>query len=179
MRRSQPREVIDARPEEDLRAGTESPLMRQLIQSARHGTVELLEVPAPQLRGPGVLVETAASLISPGTERAAVEFGRASLLGKARSRPDLVRQVIEKARRDGLVASVLVALSRLDRPSAPGYACSGVVVAKTSDLTGVQRWRSSRVRRRRICNACRAELRSEKSDGVDSAPPRRRVGRIR
>ena len=76
--------------------------MKQLVQSIRQGTVDVLDVPPPQLRGPGVLVRTAASLISAGTERAALEFAKGSLLDKARSRPDLVKQVHSEgpARRD-------------------------------------------------------------------------------
>jgi polar amino acid transport system substrate-binding protein len=101
--------------------------MKQLTYSPANGAVELVDVPPPQLRGPGILVHTAASVISPGTERMSLDFGRASLVGKARQRPDLVRQVLEKTRRDGLVAAARVALNRLDRPSGPGYACAGTV----------------------------------------------------
>jgi predicted dehydrogenase len=86
----------------------------------------------------GVLVRTAASLISPGTERASLEFSRMSLLSKARNRPDLVRQVLEKVRRDGFLEAARVVLGRLERPLPIGYACSGIVIAagpEAFDLT--------------------------------------------
>ena len=103
--------------------------MKQLVQSMRTGAVDVLEVPPPQLRGHGVLVRTAVSLISAGTERATSEFAKASLVDKARSRPDLVRQVLEKVRRDGVTATVSAVFERLDRPVAPGYAAAGTVLA--------------------------------------------------
>jgi polar amino acid transport system substrate-binding protein len=103
--------------------------MKQVVQSMRTGAVDVLEVPAPRLAGAGVLVQTAVSLISAGTERATTEFARTSLAGKARSRPDLARQVLEKVRRDGLASAVSVALARLEQPVAPGYATSGTVIA--------------------------------------------------
>jgi predicted dehydrogenase/threonine dehydrogenase-like Zn-dependent dehydrogenase len=109
--------------------------MKQLVQSMRTGAVGVLDVPAPQLRGPGVLVQTAVSLISAGTERATSEFAKASLVDKARSRPDLVKQVLDKVRRDGLAATVEGIFERLDRPAAPGYAAAGTVMAVATDVT--------------------------------------------
>ena len=89
----------------------------------------MCDIPVPELKGPGALVVTHASLVSTGTERAALEFAKASFLEKGRSRPDLVRQVLEKVARDGIVGGVHAALTRLGRPVAPGYACSGIVAA--------------------------------------------------
>jgi predicted dehydrogenase/threonine dehydrogenase-like Zn-dependent dehydrogenase len=103
--------------------------VKQIVQSMRTGVVNVLDVPPPRLAGPGVLVQTAVSLISAGTERAALEFAKASLVEKARSRPDLVKQVLDKVRRDGLVRTATVALARLDTPVAPGYATAGTVLA--------------------------------------------------
>ena len=75
--------------------------MKQILQDARSGDLELAEVPAPQ-PGPGeVLVRNAFSVVSPGTEKMAIDFARKSLLGKARSRPDLVKQVTRKLRQEG------------------------------------------------------------------------------
>lgn len=102
--------------------------MKQLVQSMRQGTPDVLDVPSPLLRGAGVLVRTAASLISAGTERAAMDFAKGSLLDKARSRPDLVKQVVQKIQRDGVAQALGVAMARLDTPTAPGYACAGVVL---------------------------------------------------
>ena len=103
--------------------------MKQIVQSMRTGTIEVLDVPPPRLAGPGVLVQTAVSLISAGTERAAMEFAKSSLVDKARSRPDLVKQLIDRVRRDGLIRTTTLALARLDRPVAPGYATAGIVLA--------------------------------------------------
>jgi threonine dehydrogenase-like Zn-dependent dehydrogenase len=109
--------------------------MKQLLQSIRSGEIELREVPPPQVRPTGLLIRTRASVISPGTERMVLDFAQKSLWGKARSRPDLVKQVIDKARRDGFVVAARAALSRLDQPAAPGYACAGTVVAVGPDAS--------------------------------------------
>jgi len=67
--------------------------MKQIVQSPRTGKLELVEVPAPALAPGFVLVHNHFSVVSPGTERQAMDFARKSLVGKARSRPDLVQQV--------------------------------------------------------------------------------------
>jgi len=69
--------------------------MRALLEDTKSGQVAVYDVPAPELREGGILVRTAYSAISSGTEKATVETGRKSLLGKAMARPDLVKQVIE------------------------------------------------------------------------------------
>ncbi|HKW16123.1 MAG TPA: bi-domain-containing oxidoreductase [Terriglobales bacterium] len=102
--------------------------MKQVLQSARTGVIEIAEVPLPRAIAGCVLVKVAASLVSAGTERSATEFGAQSLLGKARSRPDLVKQVMNKARRDGIFAAVSTVRGRLDQPSSLGYSCSGTIV---------------------------------------------------
>jgi polar amino acid transport system substrate-binding protein len=112
--------------------------MKQLVQSVRNGVVSVIDVPPPQLIGPGVLVQTAASLISAGTERAFTDFARSSALQKARSRPDLVKQVIEKVRRDGVMRTVSATLDQLDRPMTPGYACAGTVIAVARGVDDVR-----------------------------------------
>jgi predicted dehydrogenase/threonine dehydrogenase-like Zn-dependent dehydrogenase len=102
--------------------------MKQVIQHLKSGAIAVEEVPSPSLRAPGVLVATACSVISPGTERAAVELGRSSLLGKALRRPDQVRKVLESLRRDGLSATFGKVRQRLDASRAMGYSCAGVVL---------------------------------------------------
>src|SRR5256714_15598811 len=99
--------------------------MRQLIQDISGGGVRVEEVPAP-LRPTGfVLVEARASVISAGTERAALEIGRASLVAKARARPDLVRKVIDTARAEGGSATPAKARGQLADPMGPGYSVCG------------------------------------------------------
>jgi len=103
--------------------------MKQVFQDARSAEITVVEVPAPKLLAGCVLVRTAASLVSAGTERASSEFASKSLLQKARMRPDLVREVLSKISRDGLLATVSTVRSRLDQPSALGYSSAGMVVA--------------------------------------------------
>ncbi|MCX7887557.1 MAG: bi-domain-containing oxidoreductase, partial [Verrucomicrobiae bacterium] len=94
-----------------------------------------VEVPPPAA-GPGeILVKNAFSLVSAGTERSTVEMGQASLLGKARQRPDLARQVLNTLRREGLRATINKVRSRLDQWKALGYACAGVVVEVGEGVT--------------------------------------------
>src|SRR5688572_14776205 len=101
--------------------------MKQLLQSPT-GATEVADVPAPRPSSGMVLVRTAASLVSAGTERSSVEFSRKSLLAKARSRPDLVRKVLDKAATDGVLSALSAARTRLDQPTALGYSSAGVVI---------------------------------------------------
>jgi hypothetical protein len=103
--------------------------MKQVLQSARTGRIEVAEVPAPRVLPGCVLVRIGASLVSAGTERASSEFASKSLLQKAKSRPDLVRDVISKIQRDGILSAVSAVRSRLDQPLALGYSSAGTVIA--------------------------------------------------
>jgi predicted dehydrogenase/threonine dehydrogenase-like Zn-dependent dehydrogenase len=102
--------------------------MKQVFQDASSAEITVAEVPSPKLLPGCVLVRTAASLVSAGTERASSEFASKSLLQKARMRPDLVREVVSKISRDGLLATVAAVRSRLDQPAALGYSSAGTVV---------------------------------------------------
>lgn len=108
--------------------------MKQLLQNLRNGETQIVEVPIPACKPGSALVRTAASLVSAGTERMVVDFAGKSLVGKARSRPDLVRQVIDKARREGLLTASEAAFNRLDQPLALGYSSAGVIVATGGEL---------------------------------------------
>jgi predicted dehydrogenase/threonine dehydrogenase-like Zn-dependent dehydrogenase len=103
--------------------------MKQLLQDPRTGNVTVDEVPPPQLLPGCVLVRVEASLISAGTERASSEFASKSLFAKAKARPDLVRDVLAKLRRDGFVSTLQTVRSRLDQPQSLGYSSAGTVVA--------------------------------------------------
>jgi len=109
--------------------------MKQILQHARTGEITVENVPAPQLLPGCVLVRIAASVLSAGTERASAEFARKSLLQKARSRPDLVREVIGKVRRDGIYSAIQTVSSRLDQPQSPGYSSAGTVIAVGEGVT--------------------------------------------
>ncbi|HEX7050686.1 MAG TPA: bi-domain-containing oxidoreductase [Longimicrobiales bacterium] len=103
--------------------------MKQLVQEPDSGVLRLVDVPAPVVRPGGVRVRTRFSVISIGTERTKLEFGRKSLLGKARERPDQVRKVLETAAREGLASAYRKARSRLSALTPLGYSCAGVVEA--------------------------------------------------
>ena len=112
--------------------------MKQLLQNLRSGVTEIVDVPIPAPRPGAALVRTAASLVSAGTERMLVEFAGKSLLGKARSRPDLARQILDKARREGLLTTIEAAFNRLDQPMPLGYSSAGTIVALGEGLHGFQ-----------------------------------------
>ena len=108
--------------------------MKQVLQNMKSGATEVVDVPVPQLRKGAVLVRTAASLVSAGTERNLVSFAEKSLVGKAQSRPDLVKQVLEKAKREGLLTTYESAMNRLDQPMSLGYSSSGIVIESAPDV---------------------------------------------
>ena len=110
--------------------------MKQLLQEMKSGETHVVEVPVPQPGAKTALVKTVASLISVGTERMLVEFAQQSMLGKAKSRPDLVRQVVDKAKREGIANTLDAALNRLDQPMALGYSSAGTIVEVGPELEG-------------------------------------------
>jgi predicted dehydrogenase len=126
--------------------------MKQVLQSLDSGRVWSEEVPAPRPQPGQVLIQTRRSLVSSGTERMLVEFGRKHLLDKARSEPERVRQVLDKLKTDGLVSTYEAVADRLDRPLALGYSCVGVALEVGADVTGV------RAGDRVVCNGKHAEL---------------------
>lgn len=101
--------------------------MKQVSQSMKDGLIEVLDVPVPALRPQGALVRTAWSLISAGTEGAKVDLGQKSLLAKARSRPDQVKQVMDKVRSEGVLRTYRTVKARLEEQSPIGYSSAGVV----------------------------------------------------
>src|SRR5580692_13149050 len=102
--------------------------MKQVIQNFKTGELYVDEVPLPALAGGMVLVENRFSLISAGTERGTVKTAKANLLGKARQRPDLVAQVLQNIRKEGLKATFEKVRTKLDSLKALGYSTAGVVV---------------------------------------------------
>ena len=106
--------------------------MKQVLQNLADGTTDLVEVPAPACRSGQVLIDTTASLISIGTERMLVDFGRAGLVAKARQQPEKVRQVLDKVRTDGLVTTIEAVRSKLSQPLPLGYSNVGVVRESSS-----------------------------------------------
>jgi predicted dehydrogenase/threonine dehydrogenase-like Zn-dependent dehydrogenase len=102
--------------------------VKQVLQYRRSGTTRVAEVPAPLTPPAGLLVQTQWSLISPGTERMLVEAGGANLVNTALHRTDLVKQVVDKAARDGITATVEAVRSRIDVAIPLGYSCAGVAL---------------------------------------------------
>jgi threonine dehydrogenase-like Zn-dependent dehydrogenase len=112
--------------------------MKQVLQHARTGEITVEDVPAPQLLPGCVLVRIEASVVSAGTERASAEFARKSLVQKAHSRPDLVREVFSKIQRDGIFSTLQAVRSRLDQPQSCGYSSAGTVVATGEGVTDLR-----------------------------------------
>jgi predicted dehydrogenase/threonine dehydrogenase-like Zn-dependent dehydrogenase len=102
--------------------------VKQILQSLKSGQVDVADVPCPAPAPGYVLIRSTRSLISAGTERMLVEFGKASLVGKARSQPDKVKQVWDKMATDGIVTTVEAVLNKLDQPLALGYCNVGRVL---------------------------------------------------
>ncbi|HEY9122435.1 MAG TPA: alcohol dehydrogenase catalytic domain-containing protein, partial [Brevefilum sp.] len=102
--------------------------MKQMLQNLKTGETHVVDVPVPQISRGSALVKTSASLVSAGTERMLVEFARQSLVGKAKSRPDLTRQVISKAQREGLIPTFEAAMNKLDQPMVLGYSSAGTII---------------------------------------------------
>ena len=125
--------------------------MKQVLQSARTGEIEVAEVPVPRTLPGCVLVRVSASLVSAGTERAASEFASKSLLQKAQSRPDLVRDVFNKVRRDGILSAVSAVRGRLDQPLELGYSSAGIVVEVGGGVTDIRPGDRVACARRRFC----------------------------
>jgi predicted dehydrogenase/threonine dehydrogenase-like Zn-dependent dehydrogenase len=110
--------------------------VKQVLQNPRTGALELVDVPAPACEAGMVSVRNLYSVVSPGTEAMALAFGRASLVGKARSRPDLVRQVLRKLEQEGPLATYRTVMGRLEAPQPLGYSSAGIVEEVGAGVTG-------------------------------------------
>ena len=110
--------------------------MKQILQSLKTGQTSLLDVPAPRPAPGQLAIHAHATLVSAGTERMLVEFGKAGWIAKARSQPDKVRMVLEKVRTDGLAATLDAVRSKLDQPLALGYCHVGTVAELGRGVSG-------------------------------------------
>lgn len=108
--------------------------MKQIVQNLNNGNTILEEVPAPQVKKGCVLIKTSRSLVSLGTERMLVEFGKANLIDKARQQPDKVKMVLDKMKTDGVVPTLEAVFNKLGQPLPLGYCNSGRVVAVGKDV---------------------------------------------
>jgi len=107
--------------------------MLQAIQYQKTGELHVKELPAPELKPKMIVVHTQASLISAGTERTSVSTAKASMLEKIRTRPDLVKQVVDMAKREGMLSTLSKVRTKLDSYKALGYAAAGVVIESSTD----------------------------------------------
>ncbi len=107
--------------------------MRQVVQNFRSGALSVEDVPEPSARAGGLIVANVRSLISAGTEKSTVNVAKKNLVGKALERPEMVRKVLNKVRKDGLAETMSMVFQRLDAPVALGFSCAGVVVAVGDD----------------------------------------------
>lgn len=109
--------------------------MKQIIQDLKSGATVLEEVPVPVVKAGCVLIKTTRSLVSLGTERMLVEFGKANLVDKARQQPDKVKQVLDKFKTDGLLPTLEAVFNKLGQPLPLGYCNVGRVVAVGRSVT--------------------------------------------
>jgi predicted dehydrogenase/threonine dehydrogenase-like Zn-dependent dehydrogenase len=109
--------------------------MKQVLQNNKTGQMTVADIPTPIAQKGRVLVRSSASLISAGTERMAVDEGRKSLIERARERPELVRQVLEKAKNEGFLKTFNAVRSKLGSSTALGYSAAGVVMDVGEDVT--------------------------------------------
>ncbi|WP_152018355.1 bi-domain-containing oxidoreductase [Aliarcobacter butzleri] len=111
--------------------------MKQLIQSFKTGELGLFDVPAPVCEKNGALVQTTVSLVSAGTEKMLVDFAKKSMIAKAKDRPDLVKQVIDKMKKEGVRNTLEKVFTKLDTPIPLGYSLAGRVVQVGDELSGI------------------------------------------
>ena len=108
--------------------------MLQIIQNLQTGTTSLIEVPCPLPQKGQILIKSHFSLMSLGTERMLVEFGKASWIDKAKQQPDKVKQVLQKIKTDGLGPTIEVIKRKLDTPIPLGYSNVGEVIGVGEDV---------------------------------------------
>lgn len=102
--------------------------MKQVLQNLANGETSLVDLPCPKAKNGNVLIETTKTLVSVGTERMLVDFGKAGWIEKARSQPDKVKMVLDKAKTDGFSATYEAVKSKLDQPLPLGYCNAGIVL---------------------------------------------------
>ncbi len=110
--------------------------MKQVLQNLKNGSTEVAEVPSPRAGRGQLLIRSTRSLVSVGTERMLVDFGKAGFIDKARQQPDKVRMVLDKIRTDGLLPTIEAVRHKLDQPLPMGYCNVGEVVEVGAGVTG-------------------------------------------
>ncbi|MFC1527232.1 bi-domain-containing oxidoreductase [Candidatus Neomarinimicrobiota bacterium] len=112
--------------------------MKQILQNLKTGEIQLVEIPTPQVQDGHLLIESDASLISKGTEKMLLEFGKSGWINKARQQPDKVKQVIDKIKTDGLTSTYQSIMTKLDNPLPLGYCNAGTVKSIGKGVSGYE-----------------------------------------
>ena len=112
--------------------------MKQVLQNLKSGATQVAEVPCPKCQPGCLLIQTVNSLISAGTERMLVEFGRANWFEKARQQPEKVKQVIGKIKTDGLRPTIQTIQTKLEQPQPLGYSNAGIVLEIGEGVEGFE-----------------------------------------
>lgn len=107
--------------------------MKQILQNLSNGETSLVDVPAPGNIKGNILIASRRTIVSAGTERMLVDFGKANYIDKARQQPDKVKQVLAKVKTDGLMPTIEAVLSKLDQPLPLGYCNAGVILESDVD----------------------------------------------
>jgi predicted dehydrogenase/threonine dehydrogenase-like Zn-dependent dehydrogenase len=110
--------------------------MKQIIQDLKKGNTILEEIPAPLVRKGHLLIRTHRSLVSLGTEKMLVEFGKGNLISKAKQQPEKVKQVLDKIKTEGLLPTLEAVFNKLDEPLPLGYCNAGEVIAVGEGVSG-------------------------------------------
>ncbi|MCK5717084.1 MAG: zinc-binding alcohol dehydrogenase, partial [Thiomargarita sp.] len=112
--------------------------MKQILQNLKTGETILADIPCPNIKAGYLLIRTHSSLISAGTERMLMDFGKANLIDKARQQPDKVRQVLDKIKTDGLQPTIEAVRSKLEQPIPLGYCNVGTVLEVGEGVEGFE-----------------------------------------
>ena len=112
--------------------------MKQILQNLKTGATEIVDVPAPVIGRGQVLIRSSRSLVSAGTERMMVDFGKAGWIEKARQQPEKVKQVLDKIRTDGLLPTAEAVFNKLDEPMPLGYCNAGIVLEVGAGIADLQ-----------------------------------------
>jgi len=112
--------------------------MKQILQSLKTGATEVADVPCPAVKRGHLLIQTSRTLVSVGTERMMVDFGKAGWIEKARQQPDKVRMVLDKMKTDGIMPTVEAVFNKLDQPLPLGYCNVGTVVEVGAGVSGFE-----------------------------------------
>ena len=112
--------------------------MKKIVQHLKNGAIELIEAPMPLVGDHEILVKTTRSLISVGTEKMLIDFGKSNILKKAKNQPEKVREVLAKLQTDGIGPTVAAVKAKLDAPIPMGYSNVGRVVAVGNSVNGFE-----------------------------------------